>query len=169
MSSSPMYILVPYEKDIETYPEYMLNEDYLYQEADFVATFGSEGYVSSKEIHDTREKRISAAEEIIRYFGENICYLEDDTLVFEKDASLKYAEKKIKGVNDVLKDMTPEKYINGGEFELRNAIRSYFIYIHAWNLGSDEFIQSADSFVTHTLNYEDMRKFYVVQTWFCHN
>lgn len=164
----PMYILVPYNPDEELDINEVFDESYLYKEADFITAFGNEGYVSSKEIHNTKEKRISAAEEIIRYFGEDICHLENDTVVFEKDVSLKYAEKKIKRVNDVLKDMTPEKYVNGGEFKLIDTIMNHFIYIHAWNLGSDEFIQSADSFVIHTLNYEDIRKFWVVQTWFCH-
>ena len=166
--SDPMYILVPYNPDEELDVNDVFDEHYLYTEGDFVAEFGFEGYVSSKEIHDTKEKRSSVAEKIIRYFGKDICHLEDDTVVFEKDVSLKYAEKKIKKINDLMKEMTSEKYVEDGEFRLIDAIRTMSMYIHAWNTGYDEFIQSADSFVIDTLNYNDDCKFWVAQTWFCH-
>lgn len=176
MSSYPIYVLIENDdywqavEDGELISGLGPSKLSLLEEEDFHAHFGG-GYVSSTKFHNTEENRAEAAMEIARFFGDEICHVDGSILMFKPDAPIKLAEKQLARVRKLLDGMTAEKYLKDGGYLLRTAMRADTIFVHTYGYGvepDDCFVQSADRFITETLQHWEARRFVVTQTVFCH-
>jgi hypothetical protein len=148
------------------------NEYSLCEEGDFKVYMGNGGYVSSITTHETRDEQAKAAQGLANFYGSDICHVEGNILVFEPDASKKYAQKKIDGLKYAVSTMTPEEYLDMGEYHIRQFLRTTEIFVHTYSEFEetpDEFIQSADRFVIETLHGEENRRFVVTCTMVLHD
>ena len=179
--SYPMYVLMTEEdfreaiEDGEDINDLGPDEDILYNEADFIGSFGNEGFVSSTDINDDKMKRREAAESIIHYLGKDVCDFETrkpdcDVLVFSEDGLRRYAEKELKHIRMLLDSMTPEKYLDFGSYKLKTAIFTDEMFVHPYGDHADgEFTQSIDYFITGILSKSESRKFVIPQILWLHS
>lgn len=147
----------------------------LYEEGDFNASFGKDGTVSSCDYHDTAKKQWAAAEELVRFYGTDICYTkEDGSLNFYTNAAEQYAKNKMEELSSRLRDMSKKDYLDTGAYILRTIIRSNTCFIHTYSyaIGNDatdpSYTMSADDYILDVIQYcEKLPKLRVTQTLWC--
>lgn len=173
----PMYVLVTEEEYRQAQencidPANLFPDDSsLSVEPDFEYWVGRNGYISSRDVNVSEKDQAEAAQRLANFYGNDICHVEKNILVFEPDASQRYAKKKINLIKNLVTDMTPEEYLDLGEDNLRAAIQTRDALVHTYSEfdeAEDEFTQSADRFVIETLKHWESRRFIVTATLCCH-
>ena len=160
MSTEPMYVLMlkeDYENDlIDTGP----SEYELYDSADFGARFGKEGGVSNRKINKEKSDRIAAAKEFVKLIGEDICYVDDDTVKFRKNAKEIFAQRKLKKLKKAVNSMTSDEFLKSGEWKIRNILRDAYwhVYPHGENCQGN-YPQAPEEFI---VDYMDNGESYIV-------
>lgn len=136
-------------------------------------------YTSGIETHDTVEKRIEAAKEVARYlnrYGTIALVDGEGTIRLAPNAGLRYAKGKINQLKETLREMTPEEYLHGGEFQLRTTIRSPWFFAYPLNYTDEsmpvgEHTQKMDTFIHELYEHKKDDKeccLMVIQTIWLH-
>lgn len=181
MSSYPMYIIMTdkdYQKAINDGEKIEdLGPDFLglCEESDFHVSFGKEGVVSSCDYHDTAKKQWAAAEELVRFYGTDICYTkEDGSLNFYTNAAEQYAKNKMEELSSRLRDMSKKDYLDTGAYILRTMIKTNACFVHPYlySIKSDitdpSYTMSMDDWMLDSLQYcKPIPKLRVTQTLWC--
>ena len=160
MSTEPMYVLMlkeDYENDdLITGP----SEYGLYEKADFTVRFGNEAGIQSRNINKEKEDRIRAAKDFVHLIGNDICYVDGDAVKFRENAKEIFAQRQLKKLRDVIDNMTPDSFLNNGEWEIRNILRNMYWHVHPYGENCQgEYPQAPKDFI---VNHMENGKSYII-------
>lgn len=133
MSTESMYVLMlkeDYEND--DFPITGPSEYELYEQADFGARFGNEAGVSSRKINKEKADRVNAAKEFVGLIGNDICYVNGDTVKFRENAREIFAKRQLKKLREAVDNMTPDNFLIDGEWKIRNILRDKYWHVHPY-------------------------------------
>ena len=174
MSSVPMYCLMTEEdfnnaiENGETCENLAPSEFSVTEDDDFSYYVD---YISSTEVHETKEERVEAAENIAHYLGNFARVDESGVLEIPVDGKKKFATEKLKNVKKLVEDMTAEDFCGMGEYLLRQEIRNegIFAYPLGENMSVGCYIHPMDTFIYDLPSSLDKPlRLVVIQTMWLH-
>ena len=125
MNGSPIYVLVPAQDYKDAIFDYKTqgnaadamtpNNDELFQSGDFIAEFGTRGYICNRTVNVNKEMQAKSAKELADYFELEKCHVDGRFLVFEDGADIEFATKQLEKLKKMTVEMTPQEYVDMGE------------------------------------------------------
>ena len=136
----------------------------LYEEADFGKYFGNDGYVSEG-IFDIDEIKDMSEELFYTLNLPSITYV-NNRFSIEEGFKMAFAEKKLYQIKKVVNNMTPGKFMENGEYLIREAVRDEDILVHPVGDLPGDYVQTMDGWL---YNYAEQGKtYYIVAVYYGH-
>lgn len=136
----------------------------LQEHADFGKYFGNDGYVSEG-IFDIDEIKDMSEELFYTLNLPSITYV-NNRFSIEEGFKMAFAEKKLYQIKKVVDNMTPGKFMENGEYLIREAVRDEDILVHPVGDLSGAYVQTMDGWLYDYA--EEGKIYYVIGVYYVH-